>query len=150
MKSSSEDTVVERRERRDRALRHSISSGAGVRVVTMALTLLTVSVSVRSLGDTAFGMVATLGTMIGLTGFADLGLGLGLMNRLAQSLGEGDQAAMKPLVSSALASLIALGSLVAVVGSASIAVLNWDVLLGSPDLPDVSINASVVIFATSI
>jgi O-antigen/teichoic acid export membrane protein len=150
VKTSREDGVVERRQRRDRALWHSISSGAGVRVVTMALTLLTVSVSVRSLGDTAFGMVATLGTMIGLTGFADLGLGLGLMNRLAQSLGEDDQAAMKPLVSSALASLIALGALVAVVGSASIAVLNWDVLLGSPDLPDASINASVVIFAISI
>jgi O-antigen/teichoic acid export membrane protein len=112
--------------------------------------LVTVAVAVRSLGDTAFGMVATLGTMIGLTGFADLGLGLGLMTRLAQSLGEDEQAALKPLVSSALASLSALGAFVAVIGSASIAFLNWDVLLGSPDLPDASINASVVIFAISI
>lgn len=150
MEGSTGDRVFKQRAQRDRALRHSISSGAGVRVVTMALTLLTVAVSVRSLGDTAFGVVATLGTMIGLTGFADLGLGLGLMTRLAQSLGEDDQAALKPLVSSALASLSALGIFVAVVGSASILVLPWDVLLGSPALPIAAVNASVVIFAVSV
>src|SRR5450631_1609231 len=150
MKSSNEDSVLERRERRDRALWHSISSGVVVRVATMALTLLTVAISVRSLGETAFGMVATLGTMIALTGFADLGLGLGLMTRVAQSLGEDQRAALKPLVSSALASLSALGAFVAVVGSASIVVVNWDALLGSPALTDASINASVVIFAISI
>jgi len=150
VKDRTEDGVLESRERRDRALWRSISSGAGVRVVTMLLTLVTVSVSVRSLGDTAFGVVATLGTMIGLAGFADLGLGLGLMTRLAQSLGENDQAALKPLVSSALASLGALGAFVAVVGSASIFVLPWDVLLGSPALPNAAVNASVVIFATSV
>jgi O-antigen/teichoic acid export membrane protein len=150
VKDRTEDGVLESRERRDRALWHSISSGAGVRVVTMVLTLVTVSVSVRSLGDTAFGVVATLGTMIGLAGFADLGLGLGLMTRLAQSLGENDQAALKPLASSALASLGALGAFVAVVGSASIFVLPWDVLLGSPALPNAAVNASVVIFATSV
>jgi O-antigen/teichoic acid export membrane protein len=150
MNHSTEGNVLEHRKQRDRALWHSISSGAGVRVVTTVLTLLTVSVSVRSLGATAFGVVATLGTMIGLTGFADLGLGLGLMTRLAQSLGEDDQAALKPLVSSALASLAALGALVAILGSASIFVLPWDVLLGSPPLPNAEINASVVIFAISV
>jgi len=150
MKGSTEDSVLERRSQRDRALWHSISSGAGVRVVTLALTLLTVAVSVRSLGDTAFGVVATLGTMIGLTGFADLGLGLGLMTRLAQSAGEDNPDAVKPLVSSALASLGALGALVAVVGTSSIFVLPWNVLLGSPGLPAAAINASVVIFAVSV
>jgi O-antigen/teichoic acid export membrane protein len=150
MTGPTEDGVSERRGQRDRALWHSISSGAGVRVVTLVLTLLTVAVSVRSLGDTAFGVVATLGTMIGLTGFADLGLGLGLMTRLAQSLGQDDDSALKPLVSSALASLGALGALVAVVGSASIFYLPWDTLLGSPAIPDAAINASVVIFAISV
>lgn len=144
------DGVLGLRELRDRALWRSISSGAGVRVVTTLLTLVTVSVSVRSLGDTAFGVVATLGTVIGLAGFADLGLGLGLMTRLAESLGGDNQAALKPLISSALASLGALGALVAVVGTASIAVVPWDVLLGSPALPNAAINASVVIFAISV
>jgi O-antigen/teichoic acid export membrane protein len=142
--------VLERRSQRDRALWHSISSGAGVRLVTLALSLLTVSVSVRSLGDTAFGVVATLGTMIGMTGFADLGLGLGLMTRLAQSTGEDSKASSKSLISSALASLGVLGTLVAVIGTASIAFLPWDVLLGSPSLSNASINASVVIFAISV
>jgi O-antigen/teichoic acid export membrane protein len=150
MKGGTEKGILEHRIQRDRALSRSISSGAGVRVVTLLLTLLTVAISVRSLGDTAFGVVATLGTMIGLTGFADLGLGLGLMTRLAQSLGEDNQASLKPLISSALASLGALGVLVAVVGSASIFVLPWDVLLGSPALPNASINASVAIFAISV
>jgi O-antigen/teichoic acid export membrane protein len=144
------DGVLEGRARRDRALWHSIASGAGVRVITLVLSLVTVAVSVRSLGDTSFGVVATLGTMIGLTGFADLGLGLGLMTRLAQSMGAGDEGAVKPLVSSALASLVALGILVAAAGSASIFVLPWDVLLGSPGLSESVINASVVIFAVSV
>jgi O-antigen/teichoic acid export membrane protein len=150
VKGLKDEGFLERRAQRDRALWHSISSGAGVRVVTMVLTLLTVFVSVRSLGDTAFGVVATLGTVIGLAGFTDMGLGLGLMTRLALSLGEDNQAAMKPLVSSALASLSALGALVAVIGSASIFVLPWDVLLGSPALPKAAINASVVIFAITV
>jgi O-antigen/teichoic acid export membrane protein len=150
MKGLTEASVLERRHQRDRALWHSIASGAGVRVVTLALSLLTVAISVRSLGDTAFGVVATLGTMIGLTGFADLGLGLGLMTRLAQSLGEDDQASLKPLISSALASLSVLGVFVGVVGSGSIYILPWDVLLGSPPLPNSVINASVVIFAVSV
>jgi O-antigen/teichoic acid export membrane protein len=150
MKNWTEEDIHVHRIQRDRALWHSISSGAGVRVVTLLLTLLTVAVTVRSVGDTAFGVVATLGTMIGLTGFADLGLGLGLMTLLAQSMGKGNQAALKPLVSSALASLGALGAFVTVVGSASILVLPWDVLLGSPALPTAAINASVVIFAISV
>jgi O-antigen/teichoic acid export membrane protein len=150
MNGPTEESVLERQSRRDRALWHSISSGAGVRIVTLALTFLTVAVSVRSLGDSAFGVMATLGTMIGLTGFADLGLGFGLMTRLAQLVGQDNETALKPLVSSALASLGSLGALVAVVGSASIFVLPWDVLLGSPALTDVSINASVVIFAVSV
>ena len=150
MKGWTENNLLERRNQRDRALWHSISRGAVVRIVALFLSLLSVSVSVRSLGDTAFGVVATLGTVIGLAGFADLGLGLGLMTRLAQSFGEDDQSQLKPLVSSALAFLGALGALVAVAGSVSIFVLPWDVLLGSPDLSRSEINASVVIFAVSV
>jgi O-antigen/teichoic acid export membrane protein len=145
-----EDDILERQIQRDRALWHSITSGAGVRVIALTLTMLTVSISVRSLGDTSFGVLATLGAVIGLTGFADLGLGLGLMTRLAQLHGEDNQAAMKPLVSSALASLSVLGVLVAVVGTASIAFVPWDVLLGSPDIPRSAIIASVVILAISV
>jgi O-antigen/teichoic acid export membrane protein len=150
MKPLTEDSDLERRKQRDVALWHSMSSGAGVRVVTTVLTLLTVSISVRSLGDSPFGVVATLGTMIGMTGFADLGLGQGLMTRLAQSQGNDDQAAMKPLVSSALASLSGLGAAVAILGSASIAFLPWEALLGSSGLPQAAINASVLTFAISV
>jgi O-antigen/teichoic acid export membrane protein len=150
MKSLADHTVLEHRSQRDRALWHSMSSGAGVRVVSLVLSFLTVSVSVRSLDSTVFGVVATLGTVIGLTGFADWGLGLGLMTRLAQSLGEDDQAAVKPLVSSALASLSALGALLAIAGTASLFVLPWDVLLGSPALSKAEINASVAIVAVSV
>jgi O-antigen/teichoic acid export membrane protein len=57
---------------------------------------------------------------------------------------------LKPLVSSALASLGALGVLVAIVGTASIFVLPWNVLLGSPGLPAAAINASVVMFSISV
>lgn len=150
MTGSPEDIVLKERGHRDRALWHSISSGAGARVCTLMLSFVTVAVSVRSLGDTAFGVVATLGTVVGLSGLADLGLGLGFMNRLAQLMGEDNQAALKPLVSSALASLSVLGFLVAVFGTTSIAFLPWDVLLGSPGLSDGVINASVIIFAMSV
>lgn len=150
MRGWTEDVHLERRNHRDRALWRAISSGAGVRVFTIGLTLLTVSVTVRSLGATSFGVVATLGAVLGLAGFADLGLGAGLMTRLAQSLGNDNQAGLKPLISSALASLSALGALVAVVGSASIGVLPWEILLGSPGLPKAAITASVVIFSVSL
>lgn len=140
---------LDRRSHRDRALWRSISTGAGVRAVTIVLTLLTVSVAVRSLGPTAYGVVATLGAVLGIAGFADLGLGAGLMTRIAQSLGSGNDGS-KPLISSALASLSVMGALVAIAGSASIGVLPWETLLGSPDLPKATITTSVVIFSVSI
>ena len=136
--------------RRDHALRRSITSGAGVRLLTVAFALLTVSVSVRALGDSAFGAVATLGTVVGMAGFADLGLGLGLMTRLAQSHGEDDGVQARPLVSSALAMLVPLGLLVALLGAASSVLLPWDRLLGSPDIPSWQVTVSVVIFAVSV
>jgi O-antigen/teichoic acid export membrane protein len=138
------------RARRDQALRRSITSGGGVRLLTVAFALLTVSVSVRALGDSAFGAVATLGTVVGIAGFADLGLGLGLMTRLAQSHGEDDGIQAKPLVSSALALLVPLGLLVALIGAASSVLLPWERLLGFPGIPSWQVTLSVVIFAVSV
>ena len=144
------DAHLEYRTVRDRALWHAVSSGAGVRLITLLLGVLTISVSVRSLESSSFGMVATLGTVLGLTGFADLGIGAGLMTRLAQVSGKNNQASMKPLISSALVSLGALGGLVAAIGSASTLILPWRVLLGSTGLPNAVITTSVVIFAISV
>lgn len=151
--SVSERTEVDQsvhRRARDQALRRSVTSGAGVRLLTLVFSLLTVSASVRALGDSAFGAVATLGTVIAVAGFADLGLGLGLMTRLAQSHGEDEGALAKPLVSSALALLVPLGLVVALIGTVSAVVLPWDRLLGSPGIPPEQITESVVIFAISM
>jgi O-antigen/teichoic acid export membrane protein len=138
------------RSRRDQALRHSIRSGAGVRILSVAFSLLTVSVSVRALGDSAFGAVATLGTVVGMAGFADLGLGLGLMTRLAQSHGEDDGLLTRPLISSALGMLLPLGLVVAILGSVSAVLLPWDRLLGSPGVPSGQITLAVIVFALSV
>jgi O-antigen/teichoic acid export membrane protein len=150
MTAQSETAHSAARQRRDRAFRRSVTSGAGVRVLTVAFALLSVSISVRSLGDSAFGAVATLGTVVGMAGFADLGLGLGLMTRLAQSHGEDDGALAKPLVSSAMVMLLPLGLLVALIGTASSALLPWDRLLGSPGIPSGQVTASVIIFSVSV
>src|SRR4051794_24603475 len=103
---------TEHHARRDRGLLTAGAAGAGVRLVSVVLALVTVSVSVHALGNVLYGVAATLATITGLVGFADLGIGQGLLTKLATAHGREDVEEMRSLISSAWSTLLGLGVVV--------------------------------------
>jgi len=139
-------SVDDRTRGRDRALIRAGASGAGARVITVIIGVIAVSVAVRALGDVQYGVVATLATVVGLVGFADLGVGSGLLSRMATAHGRDDRQAMKVAVSSAWTTLWALAFGLMIIGFVALNVLPWQTLLGAPDLSSSQINAAVAVF----
>lgn len=132
--------------RRDSGLRRAGVVGAVVRLVNVGLALITVSVAVDALGTVLFGVAATLATITGLVGFADLGIGQGLLTKLAHAHGRDDLAEMRALVSSAWTTLLALGVAVAGVGVLLTVALPWTELLGAPADEAGQVRLAVLVF----
>jgi O-antigen/teichoic acid export membrane protein len=143
---SADGAVVGRGKQRDSALARAGAAGAVVRLLGVALSVVTVSVTVAALGDVKYGVAATLATSTALLGFADLGIGQGLLTRLAAAHGRDDATEMRALVSAAWSTLVAIGAVVALVGIALTVLLPWQTLLGAEELDPGSIRLSVLIF----
>ncbi|PRY19301.1 lipopolysaccharide biosynthesis protein [Pseudosporangium ferrugineum] len=69
--------------------------------------LLLIPLTYKSLGPALFGLWMTLTAITSMVAFADLGLGNGLMTRLAPCYSKGDEAAAKRNISTAYAVLVA-------------------------------------------
>lgn len=88
-------------------------AGGGMALVAKSITalsgLISLPLTVHYLGPERFGMWMTVSSLVALIGFADMGLGNGLVSTVAHRYGKGDQAAITMLVSSAFFSLLAVG-----------------------------------------
>jgi O-antigen/teichoic acid export membrane protein len=133
--TSETEIDVERRRRskvRDRALLSSFGSGAAIRILTALLSMAYFAVSVRALTQVQFGALATVATFTGVMAFADLGIGGGLMTKLALAHGQDDRVTAKLLVSGAWTAMLALGLLTICVGALMAHLLPWSRILGMP------------------
>ncbi|MEO8330151.1 MAG: oligosaccharide flippase family protein [Candidatus Nanopelagicales bacterium] len=142
--------VAERSAQRDRALLHAALSGAGGRAVTIIAAVFAVSAATRALTTVEFGVVATLGTITGLLGFADLGIGNGLMSQIAAAHGRDDVKTMRGLVSSAWLVLVGLGALISIAGLFAAFLLPWQEILGAEGLDETALSASAAVFFVSL
>lgn len=75
-------------------------SSAGAKVVAIVTMLVTVPLTLHYLGSERYGMWMTISSIIGMMGFADLGMGLGLMNAVSEAHGQEDRLAAERYVSS--------------------------------------------------
>ena len=78
----------------------ALSSG-GAKVISVVTMLISVPLTLHYLGSERYGMWMTISSVIAMLGFADLGLGLGLMNAVAEAHGTDDRQAAVHYVSSA-------------------------------------------------
>lgn len=131
---------------RDRALKASMASALIVKLLTVGMGAASVAVSVRALGDTQFGVLATLSTLIGLMGFADLGIGSGLMTQLSIADGQGDVRWAREMVAAALSGMLALGSLVVAAGVLAAVILPWNRILGAPAIEAAELRTAIAVF----
>lgn len=79
----------------------------------MALSLVTVPLTLNYLGPERYGMWLTISSMIALLSFTDLGLGNGLLNAVTRTMARGEITEARRQISSALVILAALAVVVA-------------------------------------
>jgi len=86
-------------------------TAAAARIVQVGTSLVTVPLLIRYLGTERFGLWMTISSVLVMAGFADLGLGNGLLNIVAKAQGRDDHEAIRRAVSSGFASLSAISAM---------------------------------------
>jgi O-antigen/teichoic acid export membrane protein len=98
----------------ERASRAALSgmTAAAARAVQVGSSLITVPFTIRYLGTERFGLWMTINSFLAIAGFADFGLGNGLLNSVAKSYGKDDAEGIKRALSSALAFLCIISAII--------------------------------------
>lgn len=112
------------RERQRRALISSLVAMAA-KVISVSTTLISVPLTLNYLGAERFGMWMTMSSVIAMLTFADLGIGNGLLNVIAEANGRDDSEAMRRYISSAAIVLVSIAAVVFIVFSIAYASVSW-------------------------
>ena len=96
------------KERLRRILLTSIST-IGTRVITAIVGIISVPMTLHYLGAERYGLWMAISSFIAMLTFADLGVGNGLFNAVAEAYGKDDYEVMKRYVSSAFILLASIG-----------------------------------------
>ena len=94
-------------------------------VVSMTVGLITVPLAVNYLGAERYGLWITVSSIFALLAFADLGIGNGLLNAIAESDGRDDREAARRSVSSAFFILLLASTVLAVAFGAAYQRIPW-------------------------
>ena len=105
-------------------------SGFTYRLVSMAISLVTVPLILGALGKARFGLWTTITTVTAWVALFDLGLSNGLVNRLAKAYGRQDNDEANRYFVTALAAMIGLAALLAICLVVAIPLVPWSRLLG--------------------
>jgi len=87
-------------------------ASAGAKIVAIVTMLITIPLTLRYLGTERYGMWMTITSVVAMLGFADLGMGLGLMNAISEAHGQDDREAAERYVSSGFFMLLAVALLI--------------------------------------
>ncbi|MFG2009529.1 lipopolysaccharide biosynthesis protein [Micromonospora sp. NPDC048868] len=101
------------------------------RAVGVVTPLVLIPVMLRELGPDLYGLWAAVGTVTAMAAFADLGLGNGLMTKLAPCYATGDTARARRYVSSAYLLLTAIAGLILLCLWSTSPLVPWAGLLGA-------------------
>lgn len=107
------DTSTEQGRSQERYRRAALTTLTSVlaRVVTVCTSLLTVRLTIRYLGTERYGMWMTITSVVSFLIFADLGMGNGLVNVIADAHGRDDDESVRKYVSSAFFVLLGIALL---------------------------------------
>jgi O-antigen/teichoic acid export membrane protein len=120
------------RERYRRAFLY-FSSAALPRAVGFLIPLITIPLTLSYLGAERFGLWMTIASFLALLSFADLGLGNGLVNVLAEANGKNDRHLARRSLSSAFFMLTAFAAFWALLFLAAYPWLSWERLFAVSD-----------------
>jgi len=100
-------------------------ASAGAKGINVLTLLVSVPLALRYLGTERFGLWMTISSVIAVLGFADLGIGNGLLNAVSEANGRDDRETAKKYVSSAFFMLSGVAAVLAVLFAASYRLLPW-------------------------
>ena len=100
-------------------------TAAGAKAVSIATALITVPLTLRYLGTERYGLWLTMSSVIVMAGFADFGIGNGLLNVLSAANGRDDRDAAREAVSSATFMLLVVAVVIALAFAVSYLVVPW-------------------------
>jgi O-antigen/teichoic acid export membrane protein len=103
------------------------------KVITVATSFATVPLTLHYLGDERFGLWMTISSLTALFAFADLGLGNGLLNGVAEANGRDGAVAVRRLLASATAMLSGIALALLVTLLPAILFFDWSSFFGLSD-----------------
>lgn len=112
------------RERHRRALLTGISA-LFAKIISVSTSLVTIPMTLHYLGTERFGLWMTISSVVALMGFADLGIGNGVLNAVADAHGQENVEEIRRSVSSAFALLSAVAVLLLGAFSTIYGSVNW-------------------------
>ncbi|PSB04095.1 lipopolysaccharide biosynthesis protein [Merismopedia glauca] len=120
---TTEDGRSKERYRRVFATTAASVASKGVSILT---NLISVPLTVNYLGTERYGLWMTISSAIALLSFADLGMGSGLLNAIAEADGKDDRHSARVYVSSAFFILLAIAMLILVVFASIYPLIPWE------------------------
>ncbi len=121
------DTSTEAGRSQERYRRAILTAAAAAfaRVVSILTVLITVPLTLQYLGSERYGLWLTISSLMVFLGFADLGLGNGLMNAVSSAFGHDDRDAARTSVSSGFFLLVGIAVILVGLFAAFYSAIPW-------------------------
>jgi O-antigen/teichoic acid export membrane protein len=136
-------------ERHRRVALSALSSGLAWATSVLAAFVI-VPVVLHHLGSERYGVFATITALAGLVGWADLGIGNGLINEVATAEGRDDRAAVERAVSTAFFTLVTLAVVLAVLFGVVYPFVPWPSVFNVSGQEASGVGAAVAAFAVGV
>lgn len=121
------DCATEDGRARERHRRVALTAlaAAAAKVISVSSLLISIPLTLHYLGAERYGMWMTIGSLIAMMAFADLGIGNGLLNAIAESHGRDDKASVRRHASSAYVILSLIAVSIVTVFAVAYPLLSW-------------------------
>ena len=143
-------TPDERAGDRHRRIATATVAGIGSRVLTAITLLVALPVASHHLNAQELGVWTLLVTAVALLGFADLGLGNGMLNVLTRAIGQGDTGTAKQAVTGAVAGMTGIAAAGGIVAVLLVPVVPWYRLLQVSEVAVPDLEAAIWVFAATV
>jgi len=121
------DTSTSQGRSAERLRRIALTAAASMlaKVISVVTSIATVPLTLNYLGPERYGIWMTMSSVISMLAFADLGIGNGVMNRVATAWGSSDQAEMRRILASGIVMLAGVSTVLAVIFAIAYPMVEW-------------------------